>query len=48
MSEFDHINQEINCYILLLRAESDVEERQKFLDKLEKLNAESLRLYDAK
>ena len=44
--ETDYVYHEINRYILLLRAETDVEKRQEYLDQLVTLNKEYKRLCD--
>ena len=45
--EADFVHHEINRFVLLLRSESDVEIRQRYLDEINRLNAEYKRLYDA-
>lgn len=44
--ESNHVHQEINNYILLLRSEDDVERRQELLDLLVRRNKDYKRLYD--
>ena len=45
-NEADFVHHEINRYVLLLRSESDVEKKQRYLDEINRLNAEYKRLYD--
>jgi hypothetical protein len=47
-SEAEYVHQEINRFVLLLRSEKDEEQRQKYLDSINKLNGEQRRLYDSK
>ena len=45
--EADYVHHEIYRYVLLLRSESDVEIRHRYLDEINRLNAEYKRLYEA-